>query len=49
TGEEAILREARRLRDRPPMEIVDAIFELAARSTPTIPSDDRTAVVVRGR
>lgn len=47
-GEERVLDVVRPLRDREPAEIVDALFERAADATPSIPSDDRTALVLKG-
>jgi len=48
-GEAWIRDEVQRHRDRSAGALVDHLFERAARSTPTIPADDRTAVLIRGR
>jgi len=47
-GEEVVVREAARLRTQAPGEIVSALFALVDEATPSIPSDDRTALVLRG-
>ncbi|MSR36898.1 MAG: GAF domain-containing protein [Gemmatimonadetes bacterium] len=47
TGEERVLREVARLRDRSPEEIVEALFDLKADSRTDIPADDRTALILR--
>jgi sigma-B regulation protein RsbU (phosphoserine phosphatase) len=47
TGEERVVREVVGLRDKTPQEIVDALFELTAHGRTDIPSDDRTALILR--
>jgi sigma-B regulation protein RsbU (phosphoserine phosphatase) len=47
-GEAFVLRTLRENRDAPPEEVVDLLFDLARSAQPTIPSDDRTAVLVAG-
>jgi sigma-B regulation protein RsbU (phosphoserine phosphatase) len=47
SGEAALLAEVVRLRSSPPAEILDHLFALAGRSTPTVPPDDRTSVILR--
>jgi sigma-B regulation protein RsbU (phosphoserine phosphatase) len=47
-GEGFVLETVIEHRDRPPAEIVDRLFELARGSRPAIPSDDRTALILRG-
>ena len=49
SGEDVVLRAVAGLRRRPSEEILQALFELSRRATPSIPSDDRTAVVLRTR
>ena len=49
SGEEVVLRAVAELRRSPAEEILRALFELSRRATPSIPSDDRTAVVLRTR
>ncbi len=46
-GEKLILRIALESRDRRPAEIVESLFEATRGVAPTIPSDDRTALVLR--
>ncbi|RMH22061.1 MAG: GAF domain-containing protein [Gemmatimonadetes bacterium] len=46
-GEAIVLDAVAGMRDREPAEIVDALFRMAAEATPEIPSDDRTALVLR--
>lgn len=47
-GEEVVLAEVVRLRDRPPEEIVEGLFALALRDGGSVPPDDRTALVLKG-
>ncbi len=47
TGEDRVVHEVVENRDRTPAEIVEALFELTALSRLDIPSDDRTALVLR--
>jgi sigma-B regulation protein RsbU (phosphoserine phosphatase) len=47
TGEDLVVREVVGLRDKTPQEIVDALFELTAHGRTDIPSDDRTALILR--
>ena len=49
SGEELVLRTVADNRRRPPREILHSLFELCGSATPSIPSDDRTAVVLRTR
>jgi sigma-B regulation protein RsbU (phosphoserine phosphatase) len=46
-GEGALLAEVARLRDRPPAEILEHIFDLTGNAETAVPPDDRTAVLVR--
>jgi serine/threonine protein phosphatase PrpC len=46
SGERLVVEEVARRRSATPGEIVDALFALADDSTPSIPSDDRTAIVL---
>ncbi|MDT8368941.1 MAG: SpoIIE family protein phosphatase [Longimicrobiales bacterium] len=47
-GEAVVLETIRAHRTETPESIVDALFERARCATPSIPSDDRTALVVTG-
>lgn len=47
SGEEQILRTVAANRSRAPGEILDLLFEMSREAVPSIPSDDRTAVVLR--
>lgn len=47
SGEDLVLREVVRQRDHTPQEIVEALFELTAAARTDIPSDDRTALILR--
>ena len=47
TGEGVVIAETKRLIECSPEAIVDALFSLASHATPSIPSDDRTAIVLR--
>ncbi len=47
SGEEVVLRSVSELRKRSARDVVDALFELASSTTPTIPSDDSTALVLK--
>lgn len=47
SGEEIVLNRVAELRDEEPSEIVTALFEQAARAVPSIPSDDRTAIILK--
>ena len=47
SGEERVLREVAEKRERTPIEIVNALFALNADPRVNIPSDDRTALVLR--
>ncbi len=49
SGEDLVLRTVAARHRRGPDEILEALFELCRRATPSIPSDDRTAVVLRTR
>ncbi|MDX1674138.1 MAG: GAF domain-containing SpoIIE family protein phosphatase [Longimicrobiales bacterium] len=46
-GEDALVDEVTRLRDREPGEILDRLFEAAEEAGNGIPPDDRTAVLLR--
>jgi sigma-B regulation protein RsbU (phosphoserine phosphatase) len=46
-GEAFVLDWIREIRSRSPREIVQALFDLTLDVTPSIPSDDRTAIVLR--
>lgn len=46
-GEERLLEETVRLRDREPAEIIERLFRLAERASPMVPPDDRTSVLLR--
>ncbi len=46
-GEERLVAEAVALRGRTPHDIVSALFALASGFDPSVPSDDRTAIVLR--
>jgi sigma-B regulation protein RsbU (phosphoserine phosphatase) len=47
SGEQRVIKEVVKRRDRTPTEIVEALFELTAQARPDIPSDDRTALILR--
>lgn len=47
-AEANLLAEVVRLRDRPPAELLDHLFERAEHAKLGVPPDDRTAVLVRG-
>ncbi len=47
TGEDLILKTVAANRHRPVGEILDMLFQMSRRAVPTIPSDDRTAVILR--
>ncbi len=47
SGEEQILRTVAANRTRAPGEILDALFEMSREAVPSIPADDRTAVILR--
>ena len=47
SGEEEILRAVAANRARPPGEILDLLFEMSREAVPSIPADDRTAVILR--
>lgn len=49
SGEELVLKTVADHRRTSPAEILDRLFELCGRASPSIPSDDRTAVVLRTR
>ena len=49
SGEQQVLDTVAAHRRRPSAEILRKLFELCGRATPSIPSDDRTAVVLRTR
>ncbi len=46
SGERSVIDTVRANRARPPTEIVAELFQLAEDATPSIPSDDRTAIVL---
>jgi sigma-B regulation protein RsbU (phosphoserine phosphatase) len=46
-GEEIVLNEVASRRGETAKQIVDALFELTGVEAPTVPSDDRTAIVLR--
>jgi sigma-B regulation protein RsbU (phosphoserine phosphatase) len=46
-GQQRVLREVVRRRDREPQEIVESLFDLTAQVRRDIPPDDRTALVLR--
>jgi hypothetical protein len=46
-GEEIVLAEVAANRGRSSNEIVQALFELTSAAAPSIPSDDRTAIILR--
>ena len=46
-GEQQLLTEVIDMRKSPPQEILDHVFDVAARGTPDVPPDDRTAVLLR--
>lgn len=47
SGEEQILQAVAANRTRAPGEILDLLFEMSREAVPTIPADDRTAVILR--
>jgi sigma-B regulation protein RsbU (phosphoserine phosphatase) len=47
TGEQRVLDHVVELRDRTPAEIVESLFDLTSQPRRDIPSDDRTALVLR--
>ncbi len=47
SGEEQILRTVAANRTRAPGEILDVLFEMSREAVPSIPADDRTAVILR--
>ena len=47
SGEQALLEDVVRMRDREPQEILDHLFNVAAADQNEIPPDDRTAVLLR--
>ena len=47
TGEELVLRTVAANHHRPVREILDILFEMSRDAVPSIPSDDRTAVILR--
>jgi len=47
TGEDLIVETVVANRHRPVREILDMLFRMSRRAVPTIPSDDRTAVILR--
>ncbi len=47
-GEDRVLREVVASRERSPIEIVEALFGLVVDPRAEVPSDDRTALVLRG-
>ena len=49
SGEDLVLQTVAAHHHSPAHEILHALFELSGRATPSIPSDDRTAVVLRTR
>lgn len=49
SGEQQVLKTVEENRQRPSGEILGRLFELCDRATPSIPSDDRTAIVLRTR
>ncbi len=49
SGEDLVLKTVAAHHRSSADEILDALFELSGRATPSIPSDDRTAVVLRTR
>ncbi|HEX7120024.1 MAG TPA: GAF domain-containing SpoIIE family protein phosphatase [Longimicrobiales bacterium] len=46
-GEACLLAEVVRLRDRAPADILEHLFRFAGKSRPTVPQDDRTAVLLK--
>lgn len=46
-GEEQLLAAVQRLHDQPVQAILDRLFEMVGEAIPSMPSDDRTAVVLR--
>jgi len=47
SGEEVVVEAAVEGRHGPPQAIIDALFAWAEDADPTIPADDRTALVLR--
>ena len=47
SGEEYVMNEVRRRRGDTPQQIVNGLLALARDATPTIPADDRTAIVLK--
>ena len=47
SGEDLVLSTVAENHGEPAVEILDRLFEMSARAVPSIPADDRTAVVVR--
>ena len=47
SGEDRILRTVAANRTRAPGEILDLLFEMSREAVPSIPADDRTAVILR--
>lgn len=47
-GEAFVLRTVCENRGSPPEEVVNLLFDLAAEADPTVPSDDRTAILLAG-
>ena len=47
SGEDLVLNTVAVNHHRPAVEILERLFEISARAVPSIPADDRTAVVVR--
>jgi serine phosphatase RsbU (regulator of sigma subunit) len=47
-GEDFVLRQVAENRHRSPREIIQILFELSKKVTASIPSDDRTAILLRG-
>lgn len=47
TGEELVLDTVAANRHRPVSEILDILFDMSRQAVPTIPADDRTAVILR--
>ncbi|MGI9627692.1 MAG: PP2C family protein-serine/threonine phosphatase [Longimicrobiales bacterium] len=47
SGESLLLQTVRDLRDEPAQEILERLFDMLGQAIPSMPSDDRTAVVLR--
>ena len=47
SGEDLVLRTVAANRSATPSEIIDLLFEMSRHAVPSIPSDDRTAVILR--